>query len=332
LLPGRCLFLFETSQILYCLEIPTDSHVDAVVTFCIFTINISQTDKNMNLNYLSKEKINSFIKLALEEDLGEGDHSSLASIGSDVQNKAQLIIKDDGIIAGIELSTYIFHAVDPNLKVELLVNDGDKVKYGDIGLYVAGNAQSILSAERLVLNCMQRMSGIATFTRDLTNIIKGTNAKLLDTRKTTPNFRMMEKWAVAIGGGHNHRYGLYDMIILKDNHVDYAGGIEKAINQTNVYLKKKNLNLKIEVETRNLEEVKEVLTTGHVDRIMLDNMSPALMKEAVALIDRRFETEASGGINVSNIRAAAESGVDYISVGALTHSIKSMDISLKAMN
>lgn len=286
----------------------------------------------MKLNYLSKEKINDFIKLALDEDLGEGDHSSLASIGNDVQNKAQLIIKDNGIIAGIELSTYIFHAVDTDLKVNLLIKDGDNVKYGDIGLYVEGNAQSILSAERLVLNCMQRMSGIATFTNHLTEIIKGTNAKLLDTRKTTPNFRMMEKWAVAIGGGHNHRYGLYDMIILKDNHVDYAGGIERAISQTNNYLKKKNLHLKIEVETRSLEEVKEVLSIGNVDRIMLDNMSPALMKEAVGLIDGRFETEASGGINESNIRAAAESGVDYISVGALTHSIKSMDISLKAIN
>ncbi len=286
----------------------------------------------MKLNYLSKEKINAFIILALEEDVGAGDHSSLASIGSNVENKAQLIIKDDGIIAGIELSTYIFHAVDPNLKVDLLIKDGDEVKYGDIGLYVEGNAQSILSAERLVLNCMQRMSGIATFTNRLTDIINGTNAKLLDTRKTTPNFRMMEKWAVAIGGGKNHRYGLYDMIILKDNHVDYAGGIEKAINQTNNYLKRKSLNLKIEVETRSLAEVKEVLETGNVDRIMLDNMNSALMKEAVALIDGRFETEASGGINASNIRAAAESGVDYISVGALTHSIKSMDISLKATN
>jgi nicotinate-nucleotide pyrophosphorylase (carboxylating) len=268
--------------------------------------------------------------MALAEDIGDGDHSSLASIPADAQNQAQLLVKGDGILAGVELAGYIFKAVDPNLQVNVLLQDGAAVKYGDVALTVKGKAQSILTAERLVLNCMQRMSGIATYTHHLTDLIKGTNARLLDTRKTTPNFRIMEKWAVVIGGGHNHRFGLYDMIILKDNHVDYAGGIKEAILATQRYLQEKGKDLRIEVETRNLDEVKQALETGGIHRIMLDNMTPEMMREAVAMIGGKFETEASGGITETTIRSVAECGVDYISVGALTHSIKSMDLSLKA--
>lgn len=282
------------------------------------------------MNYLTEEAIDQFISAALAEDIGDGDHSSLASVPADAQNKARLIIKGDGIIAGIALAGKIFHKVDPGLKVNVLIKDGTKVKSGDIGLTVEGNARSILTAERLVLNCMQRMSGIATLTNELNQLISHTKAKLLDTRKTTPNFRIMEKWAVKIGGGENHRFGLFDMIILKDNHVDYAGGIEKAIKSTQEYLRKTNKQLKIEIETRSLEEVRQVLETGGVDRIMLDNMTPAQLKEAVGIINGQYETEASGGITRESIVAVAESGVDYISVGALTHSFNSLDISLKA--
>ncbi|MDN5216246.1 carboxylating nicotinate-nucleotide diphosphorylase [Fulvivirgaceae bacterium BMA12] len=286
----------------------------------------------MNLPYLSQEKINRFIQAALEEDVGKGDHSSLSCIPSEAENKARLIIKDNGILAGLSLAEMIFHYIDPDLQVKMMKKDGQSVTEGDIGLYVSGRVQSILKAERLVLNCMQRMSGIATYTYFLTQLIAGTKAKLLDTRKTTPNLRMLEKWAVAIGGGVNHRFGLYDMIILKDNHIDFAGGIEKAIQHCKDYLTRHKLTLKIEVETRNLAEVHEVIRVGGVDRIMLDNMPPATMIEAVGIIDRRYETEASGGINESTIREIAETGVDFISVGALTHSIKSLDISLKAMD
>jgi nicotinate-nucleotide pyrophosphorylase (carboxylating) len=280
--------------------------------------------------YLTEKSINEFISLALAEDIGDGDHSSLASIPNDAQNQARLLVKGEGILAGVELAGYIFNVVDPELKVEVLLQDGAQVKFGDVALTVKGKAQSILTAERLVLNCMQRMSGIATYTNYLTGLIAGTGAKVLDTRKTTPNFRMMEKWAVLIGGGHNHRFGLFDMVILKDNHVDYAGGIREAITATQQYLKEKGKNLKIEVETRNLDEVQQALNTGGIDRIMLDNMTPAMMREAVAIIGDKCETEASGGITEQTIRAVAECGVDYISVGALTHSIKSMDLSLKA--
>jgi nicotinate-nucleotide pyrophosphorylase (carboxylating) len=282
------------------------------------------------LEYLTKEKIDKFIAEALEEDIGDGDHSSLSSIPSDARNRARLIIKGEGIIAGIALSEVIFKKVDAALAVDLKLKDGDYVRFGDIGLVVEGKAQSILTAERLVLNCMQRMSGIATFTNSLVKKIAHTKAKLLDTRKTTPNFRIMEKWAVVIGGGLNHRFGLSDMIILKDNHVDYAGGIKNAIKSAQNYLLEKKKNLKIEVETRSLKEVKEVLEIGGVHRIMLDNMEPATMREAVNLVNGRFEVEASGGINEDTIAEIAETGVDFISVGALTHSIKSMDISLKA--
>jgi nicotinate-nucleotide pyrophosphorylase (carboxylating) len=270
-----------------------------------------------------------FIKRSLQEDVGSGDHSSLASIPLGKQGKARLIFKEDGIVGGIELAIQIFKIVDHALKIEVFKKDGDVVKYGDIGLHVFGSVHSILVSERLVLNCMQRLSGIATITNKIVKKIEGTNAKLLDTRKTTPGLRMFEKWAVTVGGGYNHRFGLYDMIMLKDNHVDYAGGITKAVESTVDYLSKNNLKLAIEVETRNLEEVREALALKAIDRIMFDNFSPELMKDAVKLVNHKKETEASGGITIENVRNYAETGVDFISVGALTHSVKSLDISLK---
>ncbi|AGA77429.1 carboxylating nicotinate-nucleotide diphosphorylase [Echinicola vietnamensis] len=284
----------------------------------------------MKENYLTRENLEAFIQAAFKEDVGEGDHSTLAAIPKDKEGSAQLFIKEDGIIAGLELAELIFHSYDKELEVQLLMEDGQEVSKGAIGLKVKGKAASILTTERLVLNCMQRMSGIATKTHNLTKLISHTHAKLLDTRKTTPNFRMLEKWAVAIGGGENHRFALYDMVMLKDNHIDFAGGIEAAILATKAYLKENLLDLKIEVETRNLEEVKEVLRVGGVDVIMLDNMSYDMMKEAVAFIDGKMLTEASGGITEETLKDVAECGVDYISVGALTHHVKSMDISLKA--
>lgn len=280
--------------------------------------------------YLTDQTLDKFITQALMEDIGDGDHSSLASIPTNAENTAYLLMKDSGTIAGIELAKRIFQKINKDIEIKALVKDGDDVSEGDVIMKIHGNSQAILSGERLMLNCMQRMSGIATYTKKLSTIISHTPCKLLDTRKTTPNFRLMEKWAVFIGGGLNHRFGLYDMIMLKDNHNDFAGGITKAVESTKNYLKATGRSLKIEVETRNLDEVKEVLTLEGVDRIMLDNMSPALMKEALALINGRLETEASGGITESTIRAVAETGVDYISVGALTHSAKSLDISLKA--
>ncbi|MFC5271021.1 carboxylating nicotinate-nucleotide diphosphorylase [Adhaeribacter terreus] len=281
--------------------------------------------------YLTPENLKNFIQAALREDIGDGDHSSLASIPNDAQNQARLLVKGNGILAGVELAEMIFREVDADLKVETLLKDGQKVQIGDVALTVTGKAQSILTSERLVLNCMQRMSGIATYTHRIMDLLAGTKTRLLDTRKTTPNFRICEKWAVVIGGGMNHRYGLFDMIMLKDNHIDYAGGIEKAVKATHEYLKRIGKDLKIEVETRNLEEVKQALEVGGIHRIMLDNMTPATMKEAVAMIGGRFETEASGGITEQTIREVAETGVDFISVGALTHSIKSIDLSLKAV-
>ena len=282
------------------------------------------------LNYLSDQSITDFITAALLEDVGPGDYSTLASVPEGAQNQARLLIKSPGILAGVELALRIFRQVDPGLQVEVLLQDGASVKAGDVGLTVQGNARSILTAERLVLNCMQRMSGIATYTHYLTSLIKGTRARLLDTRKTTPNFRLAEKWAVAIGGGTNHRFGLYDMVMLKDNHVDYAGGITAAIAATQKFLQEKGLFLAIEVETRNLVEVEEVLAAGGVQRILLDNMEPEMLKQAVKIIGDRCETEASGGITEETIREIAQTGVDFISVGALTHSFKSLDISLKA--
>jgi len=281
--------------------------------------------------YITDQFLKDFITSAFREDIGDGDHSSLAAIPEQAVSVAQLVVKDDGILAGVEFAEKIFHHFDPLLRLEVKIADGKAVKRGDIGFFVSGSARSILSTERLVLNTMQRMSGIATMTHRLTSLLNGTKTKLLDTRKTTPNFRLPEKWAVAIGGGTNHRIGLYDMIMLKDNHIDMAGGITAAINRTKDYLRAANKDLKIEVETRNLKEVEEVLRVGGVDFIMLDNMELTTMKEAVRLIGDRFKTEASGGITEDTLRAVAECGVDFISVGALTHSFKSLDISLKAV-
>jgi len=283
----------------------------------------------MRPSYLTDQAIHEFIKHALAEDIGEGDHSSLGAIPSSRISKARLLIKDDGIIAGLEIAEKIFHEINPSLVVTFYKHDGEKVKKGEVAFVVEGPAQSILSAERLVLNCMQRMSGIATYTHQLCQLIDGTGARLMDTRKTTPNFRLMEKWAVAIGGGKNHRFALYDMVMLKDNHVDMAGGIRAAIENTRTYLSNKNKDLMIEIETRNLQEVEEVLNAGGVDIIMLDNMSIDDMKKAVRLINNKYKTEASGGITETTLRSVAECGVDYISVGALTHSVKSLDLSLK---
>lgn len=285
----------------------------------------------MEIPYLTEKNIRYFIKTALAEDIGDGDHSSLGSIPRSQLSSARLLIKEDGIIAGLALAERIFHYVDKDLQVNFQKRDGDYIFTNDIGFYVTGNTRSILSAERLVLNCIQRMSGIATYTHRMNQLIKGSRAKLLDTRKTTPNFRLPEKWAVLIGGGANHRFGLYDMIMLKDNHIDYAGGIKEAVLATVDYLKLNKLHLKIEVEVRNLDELNEVLDVGHVHRVMLDNMLPSEIQEAIKRIAGRMETEASGGINEKNIMEIAETGVDYISVGALTHSYKSLDVSLKAI-
>lgn len=280
--------------------------------------------------YRTPQNIRHFIAEALHEDLGTGDHSTLAAIPEGATSRARCLIKEDCTLAGVQLAGDIFKQIDPQLRVSVLKADGTPVKAGDIAFTVHGACRSILSAERLVLNCMQRMSGIATYTRDLVTRIEGTKARLLDTRKTTPNFRLAEKWAVQIGGGCNHRYGLFDMIMLKDNHIDFSGGIEKAIQNTQRYLHRSGKSLAIEVETRDLQEVKQVLEVGGIQRIMLDNMSLADTKKAVALIDGRFETEASGGITEARLRSIAETGVDYISVGALTQAIRSRDMSLKA--
>ena len=269
------------------------------------------------------------VELAIKEDIGDGDHSSLGSIAHGTQGKAKLIVKDTGVIAGVNLAEYIIQRIDPNIQFNTFIEDGSKVSQGDIAFSVEGSVHAILQAERLMLNFMQRMSGIATYTNRLVDIISGTNAQLLDTRKTSPALRAFEKWAVKIGGGANHRFGLYDMVMLKDNHIDYAGGVLPAVARTVEYLKSNKLSIPIEVETRNLLEIEQALSTKAVDRIMFDNFSPELMVEAVALVDKQCETEASGGITESTIRAYAETGVDFISVGALTHSVKSLDLSLK---
>lgn len=279
--------------------------------------------------YLTDEAISLFIKSALNEDLGEGDHSTLATIPPSKKSKAKLLIKANGIIAGITIAEKIFNEIDPSLQLTFFKKDGDIMSAGEIAFEVSGKAQSILSGERLVLNCMQRMSGIATYTNRLSQLIEGTKSQLMDTRKTTPNFRLMEKWAVAIGGGRNHRFALYDMIMLKDNHIDVAGSITQAVRDAKEYLKSKNKNLKIEVETRTLSEVEEALNTNSVDVIMLDNMSLDEMRQSVKLINGKCKTEASGGITEATLRAVAESGADYISMGSLTHSAKSLDLSLK---
>lgn len=285
----------------------------------------------MNAPYLTDKSIDAFIKAALREDVGSGDHSSLGSIPELSSNQAHLLIKSEGMIAGLELAKRIFRFVDNKLELEFLKEDGDMVEHGEVAFNVTGSSRTILSAERLVLNCMQRMSAIATYTNYMNSLIRGSKAKLLDTRKTTPLFRLPEKWAVLIGGGVNHRFGLYDMVMLKDNHIDFAGGAKEAIISTVDYLRRNNLKLDIEVEVRSLGELEEVLEVGHVKRVLLDNMLPSDIRQAIKMIGGRFETEASGGITEKNISEMAETGVDYISVGALTHSYTSMDMSLKAV-
>ena len=279
---------------------------------------------------MDKQLIQQFIKQALAEDIGDGDHTSLSTIPFNTKGSAQLIIKDEGIVAGVQMAQAIFVEVDPTLKVAVLVKDGQNVKYGDIALTVNGSAHSILIAERLVLNTMQRMSGIATTTHNIVESLKGTHTKVLDTRKTTPNLRFLEKWAVTIGGGVNHRSGLYDMILIKDNHIDYAGGIANALNAAHQYVKERK-KLPIVIEVRNLDELKQVIAVGGVERILLDNFTFPLLKKAIKLINGKFITEASGGITPENARKYANFGVDYISMGALTHSVKSLDMSLKAI-
>jgi nicotinate-nucleotide pyrophosphorylase (carboxylating) len=280
---------------------------------------------------LDTKILESFIKLALAEDVGDGDHTSLSTIPEGRTGKAKLLIKDKGILAGVDVALEIFKAVDPSLKVEVLIADGKEVQPGDIAFYVQGSVHSILISERLVLNTMQRMSGIATTTNHVVKILAGTNTKVLDTRKTTPGIRYIEKLAVKIGGGVNHRFGLYDMILIKDNHVDYAGGTGKAIEAAKSYVVTKDLNIPIEIEVRNMDELNEVINSSGVDRILLDNFSFDKLKEAVALINKRFITEASGGITEENVLEYAQCGVDYVSMGALTHSVKSLDMSLKAI-
>ena len=274
--------------------------------------------------------IDDLIRLAFAEDIGDGDHTTLCCIPETAMGKSQLIIKEDGVLAGAEMAKRIFHKFDPTLKINVLINDGAEVKKGDIAFTVEGKVQSLLQTERLVLNVMQRMSGIATTTHKYVKELEGTNTRVLDTRKTTPGMRMMEKEAVKIGGGVNHRIGLFDMILLKDNHVDFAGGIEAAITRAKNYLAQKGKNLKIEIEVRNLDELQQVLRIGGVDRIMLDNFNIENTKKAVELVNHKYEIESSGGITFDTLRSYAECGVDYISVGALTHSVKSLDMSLKA--
>ena len=274
--------------------------------------------------------IDDLIKLAFAEDIGDGDHTTLCCIPATEMGKSQLIIKEDGVLAGVEMARRVFKAFDPELKMTIFIEDGAEVKKGDIAFVVEGKVQSLLQTERLMLNIMQRMSGIATTTRKYVKQLEGTKTHVLDTRKTTPGMRMIEKEAVRIGGGMNHRIGLFDMILLKDNHVDFAGGISKAINRAHEYLKEKGKNLKIEIEVRNFDELEEALQTGGVDRIMLDNFTPENTREAVRRVAGRVELESSGGITFDTLRDYAECGVDYISVGALTHSVKSLDMSFKA--
>ena len=276
------------------------------------------------------ELIDRLIDLSFAEDIGDGDHTTLCCIPADAMGKSHLLIKEDGILAGVEIAKMVFHRFDPTMQVEVLIPDGTPVKKGDIAMVVTGKVQSLLQTERLMLNIMQRMSGIATMTHRYVERIAGTGAHVLDTRKTTPGMRMLEKQAVKIGGGVNHRIGLFDMILLKDNHIDFAGGIANAINRCHEYLQKKNLKLKIEIEVRNFDELQQVLDCGGVDRIMLDNFTVPDTKKAVEIIGHRYEVESSGNITIDTIRDYAEQGVDYISVGALTHSVKGLDMSFKA--
>lgn len=274
--------------------------------------------------------IDRLIDLAFAEDIGDGDHTTLSCIPADAMGKSKLLIKEAGVLAGVDIAKEIFHRFDPAMKVDVLIQDGTEVKPGDVAMVVEGKVQSLLQTERLMLNVMQRMSGIATMTRKYVKQLEGTNTRVLDTRKTTPGMRMLEKQAVKIGGGVNHRIGLFDMILLKDNHVDFAGGIDKAIERAKAYCKEKGKELKIEIEVRNFDELQQVLHIGGVDRIMLDNFTPENTKKAVEMIGGRYETESSGGITFDTLRDYAECGVDFISVGALTHSVKGLDMSFKA--
>ena len=274
--------------------------------------------------------IDDLIKLAFAEDIGDGDHTTLCCIPENAMGKSKLLIKEEGILAGVEMAQRIFKDFDPNLKMEIFIKDGTAVKPGDIAFTVEGKVRSLLQTERLMLNVMQRMSGIATVTNKYVKRLEGLHTRILDTRKTTPGFRMIEKAAVKIGGGVNHRIGLFDMILLKDNHIDFAGGIEKAITRAKEYLKEKGKDLKIEIEVRNMDELEEVMRIGGIDRIMLDNFTPELTRKAVKRIGGKYETESSGGITFDTIRDYAECGVDFISVGALTHSVKGLDMSFKA--
>ena len=276
-------------------------------------------------------ELSQLIKYALEEDIRDGDHSSLACIPANATGKSKLLVKDEGVIAGIEVAKEVFRQVDPSLKVEQLIQDSEKVISGDIAFYIEGSSRSLLGAERLALNLMQRMSGIATTTAQYVAKCAGTHTKILDTRKTTPNLRLLEKQAVAMGGGVNHRFGLYDMIMIKDNHIDFAGGIRQALEKTKSYLSSQGKILRVEIEARNLDEVDEILSVGLCDRIMLDNFNYTDTKTAVKLINGKYETESSGGITLETVGEYAKCGVDFISVGALTHSVKSLDLSLKAL-
>ncbi len=273
----------------------------------------------------------SLIQRALLEDIGDGDHTSLSTIAADAKGSAKLLVKEEGVLAGVELAEAVAMAFDPGLALRIYIHDGAAVKVGDVAFNILGSARSILTVERVMLNFMQRMSGIATLTSLFVKAVEGTGCRVLDTRKTTPGLRGLEKWAVRIGGGSNHRHGLYDMVMIKDNHSDFAGGIPKAITKARAYLQDKNKDLAIEVETRNLDEVRLVMETGGVQRIMLDNFTPELLREAVLLIDGLYETEASGGITLETAHGFASTGVDFISVGALTHSVSSLDLSLKAL-
>lgn len=285
----------------------------------------------MHPPYLTTEAIAFFIQSALAEDIGEGDHSTLATVPAETITQAKLLVKDTGILAGISLTKQIYDYVDPSLRVDYLLKDGSEIKPGDVAFIAEGRAHTLLSTERLILNCMQRMSGVASYTHRLCKLLQGTNVKLMDTRKTTPNFRLMEKWAVGIGGGTNHRFALYDRIMIKDNHVDLAGGIRQAIESAQRYLQRSGKKLEIEVETRTMTEVEEVMAIGGVDVIMLDNMSIDEMKQAVKRIDRQYKTEASGGITERNLQEVASCGVDFVSMGALTHTVRSLDLSLKVL-
>jgi nicotinate-nucleotide pyrophosphorylase (carboxylating) len=284
----------------------------------------------MTFTKQQEKLIEALILLGLAEDVGPGDYTTLATVPADVTQKARLLVKDTGILCGIDIARRIMKAIDPQMTMDQRMNDGDVIQKGDVAFYIEGKPGSILTAERLLLNCMQRMSGIASYTRKLVDLIRDTPATLIDTRKTSPGMRVMEKWAVFTGGGGNHRMGLYDMMMIKDNHIDFAGGIIQAIDRVHVFMKENKLDLKVEIEARSLEDVKTIVAHGGVNRIMLDNFSPQQITEALPLIPPSFETEASGGINESNLRAYALTGVQFISMGALTHQVRSLDLSLKA--